>query len=570
MADHDDFEYTAVDDSVDFADFGDVDSVVDAVQRRVHVDSLIAEASECKRHDYDRLKSLADEAFERSSQLDETRAPYRFGMAASLSLLAHLSTVQGESDDALLLVSKALSLLASSEPCALLGELHLTMGTAHYESGDYVEALNDLTTASRIAEEIDDPSLSAYVMDQLANVYTSTAHADSALDLQLRAVQVHRELGDVTGEALALNNMAYTYLALDRTEDARGAAMGALHFAETTGRQYMLMGVFDTVAEVLLNAGELELAIEYAVRGLELANIHHSEPNRADALMTIARLAHECGDLDEALASARSALALAQKLGRSVEEFMCYRLLSEIEERRGEYSSALQNCRHYHELERKRLNDETESRIANLQVEHQVDNARKNAEIHRLRSLALEREVEERKIANAELEAQASLDPLTGLFNRRHISVLSQELRRQLSQGLNASLILFDIDHFKEINDTHGHFAGDRVLVSIARMLGVSARECDTPCRYGGDEFLVLLSDTDHEEAHSIAERIRTAIAAKIVEHHGTPIPITVSVGVATARPDSPSALLRVIERADRALYAAKNAGRNCIVADTG
>jgi len=72
MADHDDFEYTAVDDSVDFADFGDVDSVVDAVQRRVHVDSLIAEASECKRHDYDRLKSLADEA---SSALANSMKP---------------------------------------------------------------------------------------------------------------------------------------------------------------------------------------------------------------------------------------------------------------------------------------------------------------------------------------------------------------------------------------------------------------------------------------------------------------------------------------------------------------
>ena len=216
---------------------------------------------------------------------------------------------------------------------------------------------------------------------------------------------------------------------------------------------------------------------------------------------------------DEALAAAEGSLAIAEKRGRSIEEFTCHELLSRIQEKRGDTAAALAHHRTYHELERVRVNEETATRLANLQVKHEVATARKDAEIHRLRSLALQQEVEQQRIAQTQLEAQASLDPLTGLFNRRHVSVLAEDLDRELVQGRQASVILFDIDRFKEINDTHGHFAGDRALVAIARLLRENARDSDTPVRYGGDEFLVLLSGTGTEKARDMAERLRLAIA---------------------------------------------------------
>ncbi len=533
------------------------------------VDELVAEATTIKRLDYERLRDLAEEAYELACQPDADGSPYRFGMASALALLAHLSSVQGDSEAALQQASQALALLDSHDPSSVLGSLYLTMAWARFQTGDYVDALNDLTTARHIAERIDDRSLMAYVMDRMANVYHSTARAELALDLHRRALAIHRELGDTTGEALVLNNMSYTYLDLGWYEDALGTAHGALHWAECQERVYLLMGFLDTVAEVYRRKGDLDAAAEYSNRSYELAREHSSEPDRGDALFTMALIAFERGHFDEARAAAEESLGIAERRGRAIEEFTCHELLSRVHEQIGDTASALSHHRRYHELERIRLNEETETQLANLEVEHRVDTARKDAEIHRLHSLALQQEVEQQRIAQTQLEAQASLDPLTGLFNRRHVSVLAEDLERELAQGRQASVILFDIDRFKEINDTYGHFAGDRALVAIARLLRENARDSDTPVRYGGDEFLVLLSGTGSEKTRDMAERLRIAIASTPIEHRGVVIPLTVSTGIATVDPAAPISMIELLERADRALYMAKRAGRNCVVVDT-
>lgn len=535
---------------------------------REQVDKLIAEADRIKRVDYDRLRSLAEEAYELACQPDADGNQYRFGMASAVNLLAHLSSVQGESEPALQQASQALALLDSHEPSTLLGEIHLTTGWAHYQAGDYVDALSELKTARTIADRIGNRSLTAYVMDRTANVYGATDRAPLALDLHERALAIHRELGDTTGEAMVLNNMSYTLIELGRYEDALGTAFGALHFAESVERLYLLMGVLGTVADIYLAMGDLDKAADYSGQGLELAVLHRSEPDMGDALTTMAIVELQRKHFDQAHEAAERALALAVKHRRSIEEFQCHELLSRIQQERGDIPSAFAHYRRYHDLERVRINEETASRLAHLQVEHEVDTARKDAEIHRLRSLALQREVEQRRIAQTHLEAQASLDPLTGLFNRRHVSVLAEDVERELALGRPAAVILFDLDYFKDINDTYGHFTGDRALSTIARLLRDNARDSDTPVRYGGDEFLVLLGGTGTEKARVIAERLRLAIATQPIAHRGVMVPLTVSIGVASVDPNNPVSLPSLIERADTALYEAKRAGRNCIVVD--
>lgn len=532
------------------------------------VDQLIAEATRIMRVDHERLKELAEQAFELACQPDSEGNQYRFGMASAVALLAHLSSVHGESDTAMQQASQALALLDSHEPSATLGNLYLTMGWAYYQMGDFVNAIDVLESAQHVAEQIDDRSLTAYVMDRIANVYHSTDRAMFALGMQERVLAIHRELGDRTGEAIVLNNMTYTYLDLNRYDEALKAALASLNWAEEEECTYLLMGVLDTLAEVYRRKGDLDIAAEYSARDHELARLHHSAPDRGDALFTMALIALERERYDEALEAATESLAIAEQHNRAVEEFNCHELLSTIQEKRGDIPGALSHCRRHHELERTRVNEETDRRLASLQVKHEVDTARKDAEIHRLRSLALEREVEQGRIMQTQLEAQASLDSLTGLFNRRHISALAQDLSRELAQGRQASVILFDLDHFKEINDSYGHFAGDCALVEIAKLLRDNARDSDTPVRYGGDEFMVLLSGTGPEKSGVIAERIRSAVATRPIVYRSVEIPLTISVGVASAHPGAPIELLELIERADRALYSAKRAGRNCIFTD--
>jgi len=159
----------------------------------------------------------------------------------------------------------------------------------------------------------------------------------------------------------------------------------------------------------------------------------------------------------------------------------------------------------------------------------------------------------------------ALTDALTGLASRRHfLAEAARELSRA-RRGHALSFLMLDVDHFKAINDTHGHAIGDRVLVELGRTLRAVLREADLAGRLGGEEFGVLLPDADAALARAVAERARAALAAARVPMDGAgPLGFTVSVGVATLEPGDDEAAT-LIARADAALYDAKRAGRNCV-----
>jgi diguanylate cyclase len=159
--------------------------------------------------------------------------------------------------------------------------------------------------------------------------------------------------------------------------------------------------------------------------------------------------------------------------------------------------------------------------------------------------------------------SQARTDQLTGLPNRR---AFDEELARRYAEfarkGTPLSLVLVDIDHFKAFNDDHGHLAGDDVLRSVANRLRDCHRDIDMVARFGGEEFAVILPDTASADALSPAERARLAIATDVFACGAKQVSVTISCGVAQLQPaESVDSVLR---RADEALYASKNAGRNC------
>nr|WP_246387878.1 diguanylate cyclase [Chiayiivirga flava] len=163
----------------------------------------------------------------------------------------------------------------------------------------------------------------------------------------------------------------------------------------------------------------------------------------------------------------------------------------------------------------------------------------------------------------AELKRKAEIDQLTGLYNRRAgDAVLNEAMLRAIADRRPLSLLFVDIDHFKQINDRHGHPVGDDCLRATAEAIRRQLGERDTAARYGGEEFLVVLPGHQPEQARQVGERIRQAIAQLRVEGEGGPVRFSVSIGVAArqAGEDTPQP---VVERADRALYAAKRNGRN-------
>ncbi len=165
------------------------------------------------------------------------------------------------------------------------------------------------------------------------------------------------------------------------------------------------------------------------------------------------------------------------------------------------------------------------------------------------------------------LRVQSLRDPLTGLYNRRYLEEsLQREVLRCDRRGLPLSVLMLDIDHFKRFNDQHGHAAGDAMLASVAQTLQAMTREEDIACRYGGEEFLVVLPETDSVDAAHRADDIRKAIAATTVLHLRKQLgPTTASIGIATFPVDA-RAPKELMELADAALYRAKADGRDRVV----
>jgi two-component system cell cycle response regulator len=165
----------------------------------------------------------------------------------------------------------------------------------------------------------------------------------------------------------------------------------------------------------------------------------------------------------------------------------------------------------------------------------------------------------------------AVIDPLTGLHNRRYgLHHLDRIAVRCRAQGLRAGVIVFDVDHFKTVNDTHGHLAGDRVLSKVAQILQERLRGEDMVFRIGGEEFLAVLPATSREQVSRVAERLRDAVErTDFLLDDGTRVPVTISAGIGmlTEHDDAPRRALAV---ADRALYEAKEAGRNRVVLAPG
>jgi diguanylate cyclase (GGDEF)-like protein len=169
------------------------------------------------------------------------------------------------------------------------------------------------------------------------------------------------------------------------------------------------------------------------------------------------------------------------------------------------------------------------------------------------------------------LERESITDPLTGMYNRRHMDRrLVEEVERARRYGYPLSIMLFDIDHFKKINDQHGHQLGDVVLKNLSRILSGAVRRTDIVARYGGEEILIITPHTELEEAYELADRIRVLVqdseVADIRTHEGRqPIHVTTSGGVAEDHKDMESTRI-LIELADEALYKAKSEGRNCVI----
>lgn len=214
---------------------------------------------------------------------------------------------------------------------------------------------------------------------------------------------------------------------------------------------------------------------------------------------------------------------------------------------------------------------ETELTSLNASLERRVD--ARTLELESVNSALMEemqlREnlYKEREDLITKLEHSANTDWLTGVGNRRYLFEAGElALKRAIRHKRSLSLLIFDVDHFKTINDSHGHGAGDEALRHLMRLAREALRDIDLLARIGGEEFVAVLEDADESQAAKVAERLRLSVASSPLDTHGRRIGMTVSVGVATMVDCQARNLEVLLAQADKALYEAKQSGRNRVV----
>lgn len=533
------------------------------------IDLVNRAAWECRLDDPERARRLAAWAHAAATSGAYAAEPYRLGLAASLRTQAFLHNDVGNYSEALRLSLQVLELLGdpnddASEVRALMIDALGTMSWTYRSYGDYGAAAEYGMRAFRLAETSGDRLRQARLLNILGNIYAESNDPQTAVDMGERALAQFRELGMADGESVALNNLALTYLQQGDGARALATCQESLRIAHEKQVNAVKLTALSTLGEIYLGIGKFADAELHLRRALALSRERSARYDEFLNLLNLGKTALGRQQPAAALATFEEALTLATALSDRVGQFQAHQLLAEAHESLGEPGAALDHYKRFHGLKETVFSENATQRLAGLRVIHEVETAQRDAEIHYLRTIELNKEIEERKVAQAALEHLANLDPLTGLLNRRELFTRGeQEMQRTRAAGQPFTAIMFDIDRFKDVNDVYGHAIGDQALIHVARSVRQSLREGELIGRYGGDEFVILLPGSPSGQAEQIAERLRAMLVQKALIVSDQAVSLTLSLGIAEYRADTGGTLDALLALADQALYASKQAGRD-------
>lgn len=505
----------------------------------------------------ERVKDLLDQVQDRSLSYDHARVSYLVNMGGIEQYIGPKS---------LQYFIEAYSIVETiSFPTGLLDTL-TGLSWGYYFLGDYVKAKSYVERAIQLAESLDDAARLWRVRNAAGAILSDTNEVERALEyLKLNIEQLSEERINHDG-CIAYNNMAMVLLTCERYEEAEEAALQALDMVAKWNQPLTAVCVLDTLGLVYKGKKQYDLSLLYYREAINIQTPLRYRNINFEPYLNLGEVLLLTGELQEAEEMLKIALKLAEEKQGSRLEYVCYEKLADIAEKKGNYKQALEYYQRFHKEKERMFNQQKINQIADLLSTHKLENALKDARILELQNISLLREIETQKQRHVELEYLATTDPLTGMMNRRHFGTLAnfqfEEARRS---GQPMSVVMFDIDHFKTVNDQFGHRVGDDVLVKVAKAINLSIRAGDLACRYGGEEFLLLIPDHDLESTLIIADRVRMAIEALSMSVGDEAINITISAGVATLHSEDED-LDGLIERADQRLLKAKTLGRNTVL----
>lgn len=482
---------------------------------------------------------------------------FRHGIASSLTSLGNFAEGIEQYYQALELRRDAGDSPGESRTLCSLAAAHGTLGL-------YAETGGFLTEALRVIEHNGTPADKLAVLNNLGLLHQRLNDPVQARQFWTQALEIAGALKRYLSTVNVCYNLAELELDSDHPQGAVAYLWRGYRLArklENPSLQAMVLGGFARLfiktdrsarAEEVLNRG-----LRLSDRGVEPAVTLTLLEAQTSLFLAGARFAEARTTLTRSIDLAREA-NLLENLAAG------YRLFWRLAEAEGEYQEALGYCQQHYEVEQQMERQAAQNRLIAQTARLDVERARQEAEIYRLRNVELAAAMQEKESLLRQVQQQAVRDALTGLYNRRYLDeYLGTRFTAAVAEQTLLSVAVADLDNFKSINDRFSHRVGDAVLRTTARLFVEHCRTEDVVVRYGGEEFVVVFPDTDAATAQEILETVRQAVAAYPWQQYHPDLMVTVSIGI------SDDLMLpnheHLLARADKFLYDAKSSGKNRI-----
>jgi diguanylate cyclase (GGDEF)-like protein len=527
-------------------------------------------------------------------------------LAKGLLTKAYVLSAMADRKASHLLAFEAEKLANGTTDLALRVQATITAGQSYAEQGNFPVALGRLQTAVDLSRQLDDLVPLASALNALAVLYTQLKEYDKGWDVLTESVRVAEKLNS-PGRLATAKTTEYG-LAIDSKQPKRALAAleAGLAVARKMGAKTLIAKTLANLSDSYLKEHDYARALRYATESLAATAETHDADVAAVARVNIGQAYLGMGRVAEGKNSLETGLAYYEKTGDQPEMQSLMAEYGQALERAGDFRGAIaayhrergisnamfekQRQKSIWEMQEKYETEKKQRQIELLSRENQVksaeiDNRRLQQRVWWLLAVVfalasvivglLYRKVRhanaQLEVKNLELKAQSSLDPLTSLYNRRHFQEFMRSHNHTERRGLGGeeivgALFLLDVDHFKHVNDTYGHAAGDIVLKTIADNLRIALRETDMIVRWGGEEFLAFLPAIPRSGVEEVARRILNSISAQRIAYQNHTISVNVSVGFAPfplIPADTPLPWERAVNLVDMALYLAKAHGRN-------
>lgn len=464
---------------------------------------------------------------------------------------------------------------------------------------DYNKALELMREAYSLSEALQDPELGWEVMNEMGLLYSYTEDPEQALEFQNKSIEVARQLQMKELTIVSLYNAALTNIELQRYDVANVLFEQMLEESKNSTELSNMYNAYKGFAISTRAAKQYKRAFDYMLKAEEYLSYVQQTLYRVEHYMLKARISHELGQTNRALeelAIAEQLLPQDQHGDKSLFGLNIMRYKAMFFAELKQFEVAYQWLDKYRIGFQKYRNKQRDEKALKLRMSFDIErNEVRNQMLEKdneIKALQLSQAKNERQIqtfflvalallslvlifvmyrqfhSRRQLKSIAESDSLTGLFNRRYAFTNGENLVKQCKQSQKPlSIFLFDLDHFKAVNDTYGHPGGDQVLKSVSEISKNCLRGTDVLARIGGEEFIAILPGVDLDMAEFIAGRLKEKFETSQQEYEGNKFFVTASFGVANLRDTDD--FEKLTQRADKALYQAKDNGRNCVALAT-